>query len=456
MHLPAVTGGSALKIPPQRLSRCGEEGSRVVQRASEAPLNESMSQRDQLAIPNQPRHPSRGTSDSQRMEMTDDIGQFAPDDQQEDINDLDAEGSWFEDAVLWSADWTAETIISQLRRGNINLNPVFQRRSAWNQERKSLFIESLILGLPIPQIILAEDRMNKGRFIVIDGKQRLLAIRQFAAQQDDEFDKLILKGLDDRKDLNGRSYEELRGDIEFRKDIDRFENQTIRTVVIRGWSKENYLYSVFLRINQGSVTLSPQELRQALHPGKFSLFVDATSANSKRLREALGLSEPDFRMRDAELLLRFFAYKNFASAYSGNLKAFLDAAHIYFNRNWSKSEVSLNNQLEELEKALDFLKIGFGRDAYLRKWNGKNFETRINRAVFDVMTYYFSEPDIRAKTIDSISAIKSEFMKLCETREFLSSIETTTKSKEANHIRFGEFASLLRKYVGDSVRSPFE
>lgn len=397
----------------------------------------------------------RAATDKKSMKMVDNIGQYAPDDQQEDINDLDAEGSWFEDAVLWSADWTAETIISQLRRGNINLNPIFQRRSAWNQERKSLFIESLILGLPIPQIILAEDRVNKGRFIVIDGKQRLLAIRQFAAKQGDEFEKLILKGLEDRKDLNGRSYEELTDDIGFRKDVDRFENQTIRTVVIRGWSKENYLYSVFLRINQGSVTLSAQELRQALHPGKFSLFVDNISANSKQLLGALGLSEPDFRMRDAELLLRFFAYKNFASSYSGNLKLFLDSAHNYFNKNWDKSESLLNNQLHQLEVTLDFLREGFGSESYLRKWNGKTFEARINRAVFDVMTYYLTDPEIRDVVAGSIGDIKEDFKKLCENPKFLSSIETTTKSKEANHVRFGMFSELLERHIDGSVNSPF-
>ena len=62
------------------------------------------------------------------------------------------------DAVVTSTDWTTETIVSQLRRGNIELNPSFQRRDAWRPIRKSRLIESLIIGLPVPQIVLAESK----------------------------------------------------------------------------------------------------------------------------------------------------------------------------------------------------------------------------------------------------------------------------------------------------------
>jgi hypothetical protein len=74
----------------------------------------------------------------------------------------------FDQAVIWGTDWTAETITNQLFRKNIDLFPKFQRRDAWSQIAKSKFIESLILGLPIPQIILAEKKDDKGKYIVIE------------------------------------------------------------------------------------------------------------------------------------------------------------------------------------------------------------------------------------------------------------------------------------------------
>jgi hypothetical protein len=148
-----------------------------------------------------------------------------PDDQQEDSDDLDLGKDWFSGPALWATDWTTETVVSQLRRGNINLNPRFQRRNAWEDRRKSLFIESLILGLPIPQIILAEEKGRKGSFIVIDGKQRLTALRQFLSSRDDEvFPQLRLVGLSDRTDLNGMTYDSLRNANTSRGDLDHFEN----------------------------------------------------------------------------------------------------------------------------------------------------------------------------------------------------------------------------------------
>lgn len=76
-----------------------------------------------------------------------------------------------------STDWTTDTIVRQIEKGNIDLSPMFQRRDAWNIGRKSLFIESLALGFPIPQIVLAQQK--SGKFIVLDGKQRLLTLMQF-------------------------------------------------------------------------------------------------------------------------------------------------------------------------------------------------------------------------------------------------------------------------------------
>ena len=92
----------------------------------------------------------------------------------EDESDLMNSPLSFDDAVIWGTDWTTETINRQLLKGNIDLFPKFQRRDAWSNRDKSKFIESLILGLPIPQIILAEKSGAKGKYIVIDGKQRLI------------------------------------------------------------------------------------------------------------------------------------------------------------------------------------------------------------------------------------------------------------------------------------------
>ena len=112
--------------------------------------------------------------------------------QEEDIDQLNKLD--LSEMAITGTDWTAETIVNQINKGNILLSPYFQRRDAWNVKIKSRFIESLFLGLPIPQIILAERKEKKGSYIVIDGKQRLLSLQQFV-EGDESGRKLKLTGL---------------------------------------------------------------------------------------------------------------------------------------------------------------------------------------------------------------------------------------------------------------------
>jgi len=89
--------------------------------------------------------------------------------------------------VIYTVDWSVSTIVAQIdadpddpdSAGVLVTAPPFQRRTAWTEERQSLFIESLMLGLPIPPLVLAESQRNEGQFYVLDGKQRLTALKRF-------------------------------------------------------------------------------------------------------------------------------------------------------------------------------------------------------------------------------------------------------------------------------------
>src|SRR5581483_1245089 len=279
-------------------------------------------------------------------------------------------------------------------------NPEFQRRDAWTPSRKSKFVESLILGLPIPQLVLAENKRQKGSFIVIDGKQRLLSLRQFAATAEDKiYSSLKLSGLEVRSDLNGKTLRDLEATPANAEDLTAFQNQTIRTVVIKNWPNESVLYLIFLCLNTSSVPLAPQELRQALHPGPFLKFVDKRSGESKGFKKLLKLTRPDFRMRDAELLVRYFAFKNFITTYRGNLKEFLDNTCETLNSDWEAVQTQVATQVDELENGIQTTFEIFGEEDAFRKWDGAAYERRFNRAVFDIMLFYLSQPAIRKKAI---------------------------------------------------------
>ena len=357
-------------------------------------------------------------------------------------------------AVLAASDWTTQTILNQLDRGNIELNPIFQRRDAWRAPRKSHFIESLVLGLPVPQLVLAERKDARGTYIIIDGKQRLLTLRQFSATPQSGFEPLRLRDLRICTHLNGMEYRDLQSNPSLVKDLNAFEKYTLRTVVIRNWPSEEFLYTVFLRLNTGSVPLSPQELRQALHPGEFTLFVNEYSANSEPLREILGLTQPDFRMRDAELLLRYLAFENFMPQYTGNLKQFLDDVVIHFNRTWLTQSAAVTAQAHSLDRAITTASDIFGDDAF-KKWNGKQFESRLNRAIFDTVVHYFSDPQVAKSAKAKRTAVVSAFKHLCESSEaFATSVGGTTKSLDAVFTRYYEWGRSLATATGVKVILP--
>lgn len=371
--------------------------------------------------------------------------EFESDEQQESDEDLIAPGSPRFEAVLTATDWTIGTIIDQLRRGTIDLNPRFQRRDAWRTKRKSEFIESVIINVPIPQIVLAERR--RGSFIVIDGKQRLLTLKQFAGldDQNNDFNNFRLQSLKMKPELNGITYGQLQEDSLLADELNAFENFTIRSVVIRNWPSEDYLYLVFHRLNTASVPLSPQELRQALHPGGFSEFVDVYSIENKKIRQAIGSDKPDFRMRDAELVIRFFAFNNFLGEYKGNLKPLLDRTTEFFNNTWETQEANVLAQARDLERSIDTSIRIFGDENVFRKWNGDSFERALNRAVFDVMALFFCRSEIADSAIARSNAVAEAFKNLCVTNErFRDAIEGTTKSKASITTRLEAWGDTLQ------------
>ena len=368
---------------------------------------------------------------------------------EEDENDLKQKISNYENSVIWGTDWTTETIVSQLVRGNIDLNPKFQRRNAWSQLNKSRFIESLILGLPIPQIILAEKKDSKGSYIVIDGKQRLLTIRSFFANdENDEFTNFKLKGLNILTQLNGKSYHDIKnGSVNFNI-FNQLLNQSIRTTVIKNWPNEDFLFTVFLRLNTGSAKLSPQELRQALHPGNFIDFADEFSCNSISIKRMLGLENPDIRMRDVEIIIRYFCFKLFIEEYDGNLKNSFDNTVLKLNRDWDFLEQKIIDEANELNNAIDFTINLFGEKEAFSKWNGNSFQRNFNRAIFDIMVFYFSQPNIRESVQGREELVVNSFKQLCQNdSEFLISFEHTTKSVQYTEKRLNTWGTKLKEIL---------
>ena len=355
----------------------------------------------------------------------------------------------FNEAVLYSNDWTVETILSQLKQGNIDLKPRFQRRDAWSPRLRSGFIESVILGLPIPQIILAEQRGRRGRYIVLDGKQRLLTLQNYVGI-DEDIKPFKLGNLDVLSELSGRTFRSLSKNPDYVDELNAFWNQPIRTVVIRNWPNSEFLYTVFLRLNTGSVKLSPQELRQAMYPGEFSNFVDKAAADSVTIQSLLSRRTPDPRMRDVELLVRHLAFRNFLPMYKGRMKPFLDETCETLDEDWNKRKGRLRAQVRSFEAAIKCLREILGPKMVARKPDSASF----NRAIFDALAYYAWRKSVRVAMFENQQKVKQAYERLFNNEEFLEAIESDTAGTPHTVDRIRIWGQALHEELGIELKIP--
>ena len=362
----------------------------------------------------------------------------------EQLEDLGPYADWANSAKILETSWTVEGILSLIDSGYFAPAPDLKRGSVWSQVQQSRFVESLILGLPVPRLVLAEGRRDGDPMIVLDGKQRLLAIRRLESRDAPRgVEPLKLSGLTVLKNLNGKTFKTLRRQREFRKYADAFGKFIMGVTVIREWKEEGFLYETFLRIGGEGNCLSSQDLRRALHPGKFTEFLQKRSAASKELQRLLNADGPDPHMRDAEIMLRYLAYRNFMAEYDGNLKMFLDAATCRLNERWKSAEDKLREQVKQMNEALQFTRRIFGESSYLRESDGREYTGSRNRSVIDIMLHYFSLKDVRKSLSRRAGEVEEKFLELCRDGEFRSSLGAGAKSVQANRIRFNRWGEAL-------------
>lgn len=369
------------------------------------------------------------------------------DSNQEIINDITLTLS--ENIKTYSRDWTVETIYNQITQGNIELNPKFQRRNAWNDEKRSRLIESLILKLPVPEVVLAESHEEKNKFVVLDGKQRLLTIAGFIDHQKFKYwDKPILRDLKLRPDLNNFSIELLSQEIN-RDSYRAFQNSDIRCTVVFNQSSDDILYEIFYRLNAGAVPLSMQELRQSLRKGGFSDFLLECTEVIGPLHQVLGLIQPDKRLIDAEIVLKYIANRIGLLKYGGNLKRFLDDTMVLLNKNWNDQQPYVGGLFKQFDNGIKYLTTIFGVDN-VGKYYGEN---RFIKNLFDVEVYYFSQLEEGDFTDETKGNFTTAFQQLClPGSEFRRSLSAATNTKNNFFTRFEFF----RRIVNSAFNKNFE
>lgn len=225
--------------------------------------------------------------------------------------------------------------------GYMDVRPFYQRRTRWDEKMQSRLIESFLINIPVPPIVLYEKEFN--RYEVMDGQQRITALRDFYDN------RLKLTGLELWPELNGRTYANLPAKI--KAGIDR---RSISTIVLITESasdpEEAFLLKqlAFERLNTGGVDLSRQEIRNCLYYGKFNKLLLDLSKNPI-LADAWGIPIDDEKelkennlykkMEDAELVLRFFALRHVEDFRRG-MEEFLDL-YMMKSLNFSDEDIDI-------------------------------------------------------------------------------------------------------------------
>ncbi len=246
-----------------------------------------------------------------------------------DVNDDDIEDeSEREDGVApvkydvtsYGVDFDVDGLYRRLKRGEIVV-PSFQRNFVWTLREASRFIESLLLGLPVPGIFLARDA-DSGELLVIDGQQRLKSLMFF-------YDGVFNPGNGDvnprefrlrdvQETFDGRTYDSL--DAKDRIDLD---NSVIHATVVKQdfpTEDDTSIYHIFERLNSGGRRLRPQEMRTALYQGEL---IDTVRELNHHPAWRNIYGKPSPRLRDQELVLRFLALSFSEHKYSRPLQEFL-------------------------------------------------------------------------------------------------------------------------------------
>lgn len=364
-----------------------------------------------------------------------------------------------ENLIVYSRDWTVETIVNQMDNGNIDLNPQFQRRNVWQDRKKSQLIESYILGYPVPEVVLAEHPYEKKKFIVIDGKQRLITLYGFMSQKNSKiWKKERLSGLEQLKVLNNTSFQDMKENPKFSSYVRQLQNADVRCTIISNVKDSSVLYDIFYRLNVGATPLSVQELRQVLYAGPFTEYLVEYTNELTNIHKVLKLTEPDNRFKDVETLLRVMAFKENIRNYRGNLKLFLDDFVSDNNSLWHDRKKIIVNSLQNIDEAIQHLSTLIGDFEHVGRKNRPNesgkFESRFNTVLFEVQVYFALEC-LRLNIHLDRDLYLDEFMNLNNDNDFIASISSSTKNSQQYYNRYYLYAKMITKVSGKVITTPW-
>jgi hypothetical protein len=311
----------------------------------------------------------------------------------------------------YGADYPVDGLVKRMNNGSIYV-PTFQRGYVWKLKEASRFIESLLLGLPIPGIFLAKEQDTQ-KLLVIDGQQRLRTIQYFYNGVFEPTKKeFSLEGIPSQ--FVGATYRTLS-----EEDRRKLDDSIIPATIVKQdepSDDDSSIYHIFERLNTGGVKLQSQEIRACIYHGDFNDLLGELNIN-QAWREIYGSIDP--RMKDQELILRFLALYFDGENYKKPMKGFL-------NRFMGKNrhlKIYTDEQIKKVfYNTIETAYKCFGEKAFKPK-------RQLNAAVFDSIMVGLSHR-LKAGSISNEESVRSNYQALLENKDFLAVTVNTARTTE--------------------------
>lgn len=314
-----------------------------------------------------------------------------------------------ESIEYYITDYPIDVLVQKLETEFIII-PDYQRKNIWESSRKSRFIESVLMGLPIPLLFFWQNQQT-GKLEVVDGAQRMQTLREFLNNQ------LTLKDLKRLDLLNGKKYSDL---MDNRKSI--LNNKSIRAIVLSHKTDAASRIELFDRINTGSKIANPAEIRRGLLQGKFYELVEKMAENPL-FNQLANISEAKKKEGEREeLITRFFAYGDGLEGYKSNVSDFQFFYTQKMNQRFEQEPYLIQKYQQRFERIMQF---------FAEKYpTGFHYRGRVPRARFEGMaiSVYLAEKE-RPNILNTITP--DECQAIFESKEF----QAIVRADGANSIK---------------------
>lgn len=342
-------------------------------------------------------------------------------------NDDDYSDDSLFNITSYGADLSIREIITMYNEREL-LKPEMQRNYVWDKAEASRFIESILLGLPIPSIFFAKAKNNTK--LIVDGYQRIMTVNDYIENKIFTPDGKVFKLLNTEK-INkrwrGKTFDELSDE-----DQRQLRGYTIHTIIFEQKhpeSDDSSMYQIFERINTSGRTLMPQEIRNCVYHGDFNTLL--LSLNMDTNWRSLFGKQPDPRMRDMELILRFFALQKKHMPQTDveqlSLKKHLNK---FMNDHMVMTREDMTQYANEFTNVMEFIYIHFGKHVFHNLSNTAEikFTEKFHPTIYDAITIAtaFALRLRNGETLKKSIGLENARISLLQKQEFIEYISKRT------------------------------